>query len=65
MLQAELALAGVAGVGLAEDGVAVAGHHLARLELLPDELLQLVVGHFAAQFLLRLRQEDQHLQNKN
>ena len=57
VLEGELALAGVARVGLPEDGVAVAGHDLAGLEQAPDVVLQLVVGRVEANVLDNLQDE--------
>ncbi|EJK59820.1 hypothetical protein THAOC_19911 [Thalassiosira oceanica] len=45
VLQTELALAGVPRVGLAEDGVPVAGYDLLRVERLPRELGDRLGGH--------------------
>ena len=44
VLERKLALACVAGVGLAKNSVAIAGHNLARLERGPHKLLELLVG---------------------
>uniref|UniRef100_A0A182Q2B9 Uncharacterized protein n=1 Tax=Anopheles farauti TaxID=69004 RepID=A0A182Q2B9_9DIPT len=61
MLEGELALAGVARIGLAQHGVPVARHDLARLERLPDELLHLVLARVVAELLAELLQPHQHL----
>lgn len=54
VLEGELALADVAGVGLAEDGVAVTGNDTARLEGVPEVLGDVLVGKVGADGLLHL-----------
>lgn len=54
VLKSELALADVAGVGLAEDGVAVTGNDTARLEGVPKVLGDVLVGKVRADGLLHL-----------
>ena len=55
MLQGELPLARVAGICLAEHGVAVAGNDLSGLEQAPNVFLDLVVGGTKANVLSNLR----------
>lgn len=54
VLESELALADVAGVGLAEDGVAVTGNDTAGLEGVPEVLGDVLVGKVRADGLLHL-----------
>jgi hypothetical protein len=54
VLKSELALADVAGVGLAEDGVAVTGNDTARLEGVPEVLGDVLVRKVRADGLLHL-----------
>jgi hypothetical protein len=54
VLKSELALADVAGVGLAEDGVAVTGNDTARLEGVPKVLGDVLVRKVRADGLLHL-----------
>ena len=61
VLESELALRHVARVGLAEDGVAVAGHDLATLERRPNVFTHRLVGCVLADLGLHLAQPDEHL----
>lgn len=61
MLEREFALRGVARVGLAQNGVAVAGHDLAALESRPDVLAHGVVSRVLADLRLHLTQPDEDL----
>lgn len=56
MLLRELALRDVARVGLAQDGVAIAGNDLASLERAPEVVLDGLVGQIIADRLLHLLQ---------
>lgn len=49
------------GVSLPEHCVAVTRHDLARLEGLPDELLELILGYVVADLLTKLLQPDEYL----
>uniref|UniRef100_A0A182SDY3 Uncharacterized protein n=1 Tax=Anopheles maculatus TaxID=74869 RepID=A0A182SDY3_9DIPT len=60
VLEGELALAGIAGIGLTQHSVTVTGHNLARLERLPDELLHLILASIVTQLLAQLLQPHQH-----
>lgn len=61
VLERELALSGVARVGLAEDSMAVAGHDLATLEGRPDVLADGLVRGVGANLGLHLAQPKEHL----
>lgn len=61
VLLGELALGDVAGVGLAENGVAVAGDDLARLEGGPQVVLDGLVTEVVADGLLHLGEPVEHL----
>jgi len=62
MLEGELLLAGVAGIGLPQDGMAVSGDDLAGVEDVPELLLQLiVVDVLASELFPQLHDEAQHL----
>jgi hypothetical protein len=50
VLEGELTLASVTGVGLSQDSVTVTRNDLARLEGLPDVVLDLLVGGVRADF---------------
>jgi hypothetical protein len=52
VLLAVLTLAGKAGIGLAQNGVPVAGHHLAAVEGVPERLLYGFLGETAGRFVL-------------
>ena len=61
VLLGELALGDVAGVGLAEDGVAVTGNDLASLEGGPEVVLDGLVAEVVANGLLHLLEPDKDL----
>ena len=61
VLQGELPLASVPGVGLTKDSVTVARDDLARLEKAPNKVLHLVIGGTQANTLDNLLKEDEHL----
>lgn len=61
VLLGELALGDVAGIGLAEDGVAVAGNDLAGLEGGPEVVLDGLIGQIVANGLLHLLEPDEDL----
>lgn len=61
VLLGELALRDVAGVSLAEDGVAVAGNDLARLESGPQVVLDGLVAEVVADGALHLGEPVEHL----
>lgn len=61
VLLGKLALGNVAGVSLAEDGVAVAGNDLAGLEGRPKVVLDSLVAEVVANSLLHLLEPDEHL----
>lgn len=68
VLESELALSSVAGVGLAQDGVAIAGNDLAALESGPDVFLDGLIGSIGADLVLHLLEPDEHFlvgQTKN
>ena len=65
MLQSELALRSVAGVGLAQHGMAVSGHDLTALQGVPDKLLQLLLRHIVADLVAQIGQPQQDLQENN
>lgn len=56
MTESKLALGDVAGVGLAEDGVAVAGNDLSRLESGPEVVRNSFVTKVATDLLLHFLQ---------
>src|SRR3569623_3368037 len=60
-LEGKLALGSVAGVGLAQDGVAVAGDDLAALERVPDELAELGLGDVVANLGTQVGEPDEDL----
>ena len=60
VLLSELALGDVAGVGLAENSVAVAGNNLAVLERGPEVVLDSLVAEVVANGLLHLLEPDEH-----
>lgn len=59
VLLGELALGDVAGVGLAENGVAVSGNDLATLEGRPEVVLDSLVAEVVANSLLHLLEPDE------
>mmetsp|Transcript_17276 Transcript_17276/g.28155 ORF Transcript_17276/g.28155 Transcript_17276/m.28155 type:complete len:279 (+) Transcript_17276:172-1008(+) len=64
VLEGELALAGVAGVRLPEDGVPEAGDHLARVQRVPGKLCDRLLVHleaFLLELLLQVERPAQHL----
>jgi len=61
VLLRKLALRDVAGVGLAENGVAVAGDDLAGLEGRPQIVLDGLVAEVVANGFLHLLEPDEHL----
>lgn len=63
VLQGELALAGVARIGLAQDSVTVPGDHLTRVQRVPDSLLQLLIADLCS--AKRYHGAHTHTQNPN
>jgi len=61
LAESELALGSVARVSLTEDGVAVAGHDLARVQGLPQVVPDGLVAEVVANGLLHLGEPVQHL----
>jgi hypothetical protein len=61
VLERELALGGVPGVGLAQDSVAVSGNDLSALEGRPDVLLDGFIRGVLANLGLHLAQPQEHL----
>ena len=59
--ESKLALRDVAGVGLAEDGVTVAGNDLSRFESGPEVVRNSFVTQVAADLLLHFLQPIEHL----
>lgn len=61
MLEGEFTLAGVTWISFAEHSVTVAGHNLARLKCLPDEVLDLVlIGDSISEFALHFLEPHEH-----
>ena len=60
MLQGKLALSGVTGISLTEDGVTVTGNDLTTLEGRPDVLLDGLVRCVLADLRLHTAQPDEH-----
>lgn len=58
MLQGKLALSGVTGISLTEDGVTVTGNDLTTLEGRPDVLLDGLIGSVLTDLGLHLAQPD-------
>lgn len=64
VLQSKLTLTRVTWVSLTQHCVAIAWHHLARLECLPNEILQLLFGHIIPNLITELGDPQKHLQEK-
>ena len=61
MLESELSLAGVSGISLSEDSVAVAGDDSTALERVPDEVSELLIGDFVrAEISDELKRQNKH-----
>lgn len=56
----KLALASVAGVGFAEDGVTITGHNLTALQMVPNPVLELLLVVVLTNLADQLLQEDEH-----
>lgn len=61
VLETELALGGVTGVGLTEDSMTVAGNNTASLESVPQVLLDLLVGDVRTDLLTHAEDPLEHL----
>lgn len=60
VLEGELTLASVSGIGLTEDSMTVTGNDLARFKSAPHKLGELLVGDFTTKLSLDLGEPHKH-----